>query len=153
MHSTGVYRHKTLAIPMQSTSPCLHFQQREQIIGFVTPAASQILQQLRFETRPSLLLDFVVALEWIPHKGETLECIADKELLEQLCESNAAGAFTCPYCDRSYQTFSGVRTHFPQHNGPLFLCAVPKCRANVGELADLKDLDIVLRNSVLLAKW
>ncbi|KAK5634162.1 hypothetical protein RRF57_009876 [Xylaria bambusicola] len=128
--------------PGVKSSACLHYQRRRQLIGCVTPnttSASQFLKQLQFKVRSSLLLDFVIALEWIPHKGDgladikALERIADKELLGQLYEPNAAGAFICPYCDRSYKTSGAARLHFQQHNGPFFLCLVPECPANVGE--------------------
>ncbi|KAJ0143657.1 Xylosidase/arabinosidase [Fusarium oxysporum f. sp. albedinis] len=79
--------------------------------------------------------DFIFAIERIPFKEnglvnfEILGATAMKHFPPQ-----TAGEFRCLYCDRSYKDAYLLSAHLLSHTGPFFICSVPNCRANVGEI-------------------
>ncbi|WJG35394.1 uncharacterized protein FOBCDRAFT_261370 [Fusarium oxysporum Fo47] len=83
----------------------------------------------------TVLSDFIFAIERIPFKEnglvnfEILGATAMKHFPPQ-----PAGEFRCLYCDRSYKDAYLLSAHLLSHTGPFFICSIPNCRANVGEI-------------------
>ncbi|KAF4449920.1 zinc finger protein 76 (expressed in testis) [Fusarium austroafricanum] len=97
-------------------------------------STTQLQQQLHCFAEPSVIPDLIFALERIPFKenGTVDFDILRTSTMQRFPQ--AAGEYGCPYCDNLYKEASLAAAHLHSHTGPFFICSVPNCRANVGEI-------------------